>query len=400
MGIFDSLFGNKKRAERDLFIQESKRRREEYWKSEEYLKSEAYLNTLTGLHKYTSAKKYTNFEMFNDNQKRNSQLLLILGAVYQLIQSDGEISYEEREKFDKFKIIIENKMNPDGDLSIIETSKKLVWFTNTLFEDNVGEALGKLPEKELEQFWEYLIAFSMADGELAFEELNYIGVISRNIYRDKSDDEIRDFINVLVSKYSHSQILLEMTDNKSRVKRIIKHPNGKIYIDSSEKDGKLDGLLKSYYESGKLQLEVNYDMGKVIGLRKEYNSQGILVDESNWNNGIENGPAKLYHDNGNLKQEEDRKKGELDGLVKVYDETGALSSDQIYVNGEETGRHRVYYPDGVLKVSMEKIKGEEKGLMRAFWETGELQVELNYDTLLMRTYTPDGDLYEERTLEE
>ena len=394
MGIFDSLFGNKKRVNSDKTDA-----LKQFGMSESHkdfsLQDRRWKDSLT----YQQVnRKLTEFEILNDNQKRNSQLLLILSAVYQLILSDGEISYEEREKFDKFKIIIENKMNPDGGLSIDEASKKLVEFISDA--DNVSEALGKLPEKELEQFWEYLIAFSMADGELAFEELNYIGVIIRNIYRDKSDDEIRDFINVLVSKYSHSQILLEMTDNKSRVKRIIKHPNGKIYIDSSEKDGKLDGPLKSYYESGKLQLEVNYDMGKVIGLRKEYNSQGILVDESNWKNGIENGPAKLYHDNGNLKQEEDRKKGELDGLVKVYDETGALRSDQIYVNGEETGRHRIYYPDGVLKGSMEKIKGEEKGLMKAFWETGELKVELNYDTLLMRTYTPDGDLYEERTLEE
>mgnify|MGYP006088308301 CR=1 FL=1 len=86
----------------------------------------------------------------------------------------------------------------------------------------------------------------------------------------------------------------------------------------------------------------------------------------------------------------------------IYDEDGSLACEQDYLNGHETGIHKQYYPGGALKVSGRKLNGEFTGVIKKFWEEApnNLQAEINFDTNLMKTYFPDGELHTEKTLED
>jgi antitoxin component YwqK of YwqJK toxin-antitoxin module len=338
------------------------------------------------------------FENLTESQKRNASLITMISYVSQLIDSDGKITKEEKEMFVKFKRTIESKIIPDNKMSVSETGNSL---SNIVSDDALqGEIIRQMPQKEIESFFEYLISFAMVDKEFAVEEANFIGEILKNIYPEKDNNQLRELINELLSKYSDSNILSELS-NKSTVR----YSNGNVRMELQYKEGSediLEGPFKEFHINGVLKREGEYKNNKWNGRIKEYNINGNLEDDAMMINGLENGDAFTYYgdEKETLKQHAIWKDGKLNGLIKVFDEDGNLSLEQIYSNGDATGKFKKYFKDGVISHEGYKEKGELKGIAKVFWETGELQVELNYDSNSMKTYTKDGQLYSEKTFEE
>ena len=86
-------------------------------------------------------------------------------------------------------------------------------------------------------------------------------------------------------------------------KRVVKYPDGNLSFEANFKDGKREGLAKTYYINGNLWAETNYKNGKQDGLKKTYDVSGNLKSEANFKDGQLEGLAKTYHENGNLESE-------------------------------------------------------------------------------------------------
>ena len=88
----------------------------------------------------------------------------------------------------------------------------------------------------------------------------------------------------------------------------IYHKNVSGVVCSSDKrfsisiiNGKIEGLVKFYYESGALESEANYKNGKQEGLEKWYYESGALKLEVNYKNDKEEGLEKVYYESGIFK---------------------------------------------------------------------------------------------------
>ena len=148
------------------------------------------------------------------------------------------------------------------------------------------------------------------------------------------------------------------------------HKNGIIGQEVNLKDGKPDGLWKSYsMEGDNFYSLVEYKDGEVISIKRfEYYGWGPLFEEMTYNSfddmdffqkrrtgsyyykryydngqlerqgtykdGKPDGPVKTYHDNGQFRTEENYKDGKEDGLWKVYDINGQLEEERTYKDGE------------------------------------------------------------------
>jgi len=85
--------------------------------------------------------------------------------------------------------------------------------------------------------------------------------------------------------------------------------SGVLVMEQCFKDDKLDGMLKSYYESGNLNIIASYKNGKLDGI------------------------FRIYDESGALKKEIMYKNHQRHGTSKEYDSTGVLLSEEYYENG-------------------------------------------------------------------
>ena len=344
--------------------------------------------------------KKSEFDKLSINQQKNSHIIIVIGIFESFLKLDLNPSSKKINMFHRYKRELESNMIPDNGISLSDTGNNLIDFLSK--EKNKFDSLKNLSKKEEQDFFEHLISFVFIDGSsenvFTVEIANAIGDIIINLFPDKNNDQVKDFITSLVSKYSNSKLFSIKTN-----KKLLRFSDGTVHMELEFKDGSrdiLNGPFKEYFEDGKIKTEGFYENNKWHGLIKDYNSDGLLIAEAMMRNGIENGEDISYHNNGNLKQKATKENGILNGLVEVYNEDGILSMDQVYKNGEATGKYRQYFIDGTISHEGQKQNNEFSGLLKAFFETGELKVTINYDTNFMRIFNPDGTLFQEKYLED
>jgi len=97
--------------------------------------------------------------------------------------------------------------------------------------------------------------------------------------------------------------------------------NGKVEMILTIKDGKLDGLKRTWYENGQLGSERNYKDGKPNDLIRIWYENGQLEAESNYKDSKEDGLTRYWHENGQLIYEGNYKNGVLIS-EKCFNEDG------------------------------------------------------------------------------
>ena len=103
----------------------------------------------------------------------------------------------------------------------------------------------------------------------------------------------------------------------------------------SFKNGRIDGVARSFHENGKLQSQRFWKEGKGHGEFKVYSESGQLLEEGAFKNGEMDGIWKKYFESGKLKTEMSYIDGKLHGVVKEYDETGKLTLQATYKEGKK-----------------------------------------------------------------
>lgn len=91
------------------------------------------------------------------------------------------------------------------------------------------------------------------------------------------------------------------------------------------KDGKFDGLFKSYYPGNRLNVLAYYKENKLEGWVRRYYETGELMEEVYFEDNEENGPFKEYFKNGVLKAAGSYKEGPYEhGSLIIYDSLGTV----------------------------------------------------------------------------
>ena len=110
-------------------------------------------------------------------------------------------------------------------------------------------------------------------------------------------------VSVLLIGCSENRVLLDELTNKGSKKSELMYfesglfngigydvfSNGQLKSEYNYKDGKRDGLHKSWYHHGQLEREENYKNGKKDGLYKSWDVNGKLLQEKNYKNGKKDG---------------------------------------------------------------------------------------------------------------
>jgi hypothetical protein len=174
---------------------------------------------------------------------------------------------------------------------------------------------------------------------------------------ETSDISFRDYID---SMEFMVELPDEFADKDTFYTRHFAGTN-KVKTEGQIKDGKPQGLWKSYYESGNIMHSVNYDKGepqgecfffydtpkKTVKALAEYDSDNEL---------------KLYsefHDNGARKSEIEYDDGKAHGDAKYYFRTGSLKIEGAYKNGQKHGRWK-YYDENGDRLGVERWRNGEK----------------------------------------
>lgn len=120
------------------------------------------------------------------------------------------------------------------------------------------------------------------------------------------------------------------------------HPNGKVAVEAPYKNGKLDGVFKSYFENGKTWQTIGYLEGVEEGFSITYFESGSKKIKEVYRGGILDGATEEFYENGNLRRKLPYVKGHIHGVGKVFDEVGTLVEEMTFDQGLRHGPYRRY----------------------------------------------------------
>ena len=116
------------------------------------------------------------------------------------------------------------------------------------------------------------------------------------------------------------------------------HPNGSVWMRSTMKDGKMNGLWEEYRDDGTLGMRVMMIDGKAEGLWEVFHENGQIYYAKNYINGIEeDGLFSAFFDNGQLRWQGNMKDGGKDGIWEYFNKDGSLKKAITFENGKVIG---------------------------------------------------------------
>jgi hypothetical protein len=153
------------------------------------------------------------------------------------------------------------------------------------------------------------------------------------------------------------------------------------------KDGKLDGMLKKWWDNGILRFEANYKDGKVDGIERVFATNGVLIQETYLKDDLRDGIEKRWTAKGILIYEDSYKNNKLNGISKSYrEDDGSLLYEEDYKDGKRNGVSKTYYDNGSLLQEITFKDGKKNGVSKEYYDNGELEREKEYKNDVL-----DGD---------
>ena len=120
------------------------------------------------------------------------------------------------------------------------------------------------------------------------------------------------------------------------------HRNGKLAIEVPYRNGKIDGVMRSYDEEGKLHETIGYLEGDEEGYSTVYYTNGKKKKRESFHQGILNGMSEEWSENGKILRQIPYENGQIHGVVKIYDEFGQIKEDVVFVRGLRNGAYHRY----------------------------------------------------------
>ncbi|MDX1349857.1 MAG: toxin-antitoxin system YwqK family antitoxin [Putridiphycobacter sp.] len=137
-------------------------------------------------------------------------------------------------------------------------------------------------------------------------------------------------------------------------KHVYYFPDGNIYKIETWQAGQLTGVKKEFFEGkngqpGTIKKEIGYKNGKFDGLYKTYFENGQVAIEQFFKEGEKDGQSSYYYDDGKLFYTENYKNGQREGQIKRLYQNGNTWIIERYKKGQKEGVWEEYYEDGTLK---------------------------------------------------
>ena len=132
-------------------------------------------------------------------------------------------------------------------------------------------------------------------------------------------------------------------------KHIFMKKNGDTTKWENYKNGRLDGMRRTYYPDSRIKKEVSYKEGILDGSFKIYNLEGVVIEEIKYKQGKKDEDAKYFYDDGKPLKIEHWNMGVKDGDFKIFFYQGHVQETETYRKGKKEGWFMVYYPDSKTK---------------------------------------------------
>lgn len=113
------------------------------------------------------------------------------------------------------------------------------------------------------------------------------------------------------------------------------------------KNGKLEGVFKTYDCKGRVEQEIQFKDGKLGGPYRTFYESGILHTEKNYRDGKLNGAWKACDEDGTPFFEIEYKDNIQEGIDKTYFKNGVVQYEDIYRSGKKIKR-KTFNEDGAL----------------------------------------------------
>jgi len=113
------------------------------------------------------------------------------------------------------------------------------------------------------------------------------------------------------------------------------------------RNGKINGVYKSFYESGNLRSKIDYKDSKREGKEIVYYPSGKKAYEADMKNGKKNGYVTQWYENGQQQYKVFYKNNKVEGLVTLYKKDGTIESKNRYKDGKITEQIQPKTPDNV-----------------------------------------------------
>jgi antitoxin component YwqK of YwqJK toxin-antitoxin module len=265
---------------------------------------------------------------------------------------------EKDKEFSSFKDNFESKSNVTAFVRMPEMYSHLYYYSNTEQRKSIHE------NKDL------ILSFS----QVGFQLISDGKMFKTSLVVSHDEDvlfnqELEKFDNAAEELY-----LSEFDSLKFKLNDVSKHIHEKDgafhYRDSTKKikyegilkDGRIDGLLKSYYENGNLAGAVNYRDGKVVAAKFYYDNDEQKVKAEMVFDDDEKikGEYLEYYENGAKKAVLEFDNGKPNGDALFYYDSGKIKIVGSYKDGKKTGNWKNYTEDGNLFDKEKWAKGQSK----------------------------------------
>jgi len=146
-------------------------------------------------------------------------------------------------------------------------------------------------------------------------------------------------------------------------KHVFYYPDGNIFKIEAWKAGKLSGVKKEFFkgengQAGLIKKEITYKDGKFNGLYRTYFENGQIAIEQFFKDGLKDGKSSFYYDDGKLLYTENYKNGKREGQIKRLYQNGNTWIIERYKKDQKNGLWEEYYEDGTLKYEAKWEKNE------------------------------------------
>lgn len=160
--------------------------------------------------------------------------------------------------------------------------------------------------------------------------------------------------------------ILYLKSNNKPLTGVLRFEVNGAHSETPYKDGKIDGISRSYYKNGNVKAEVPHSNGDINGHIKWYYETGELERDMSYKNGLKDGFDKQYYKTGALQFLTPYKQGKQEGLKKWYYITGELRSEILMKDGKAASLLKSYDKSGNLKhEGSGKVNAEDLNLPTA-----------------------------------
>jgi antitoxin component YwqK of YwqJK toxin-antitoxin module len=147
------------------------------------------------------------------------------------------------------------------------------------------------------------------------------------------------------------------------------HNNGQLKYTKPYIDGKLQGLVQTYFpikddtpegaiEKGPLKSQVNFVAGEKDGFSKYYFKNGQLESYKHFRGGLQDGVQLIYRKTGILESRQYFADGKANGLQETYHNNGQLKDRWNFKEEVKHGPWEEHYKNGQLKYRGQYVDGK------------------------------------------